>query len=293
MENAYAVLQKYFGYDSFRPLQKEIVTDILAGKDVFVLMPTGAGKSICYQVPALVFGGLTVVVSPLISLMKDQVDGLRQNGIASAYLNSSLSRGEQEEIVERLKANTLALLYIAPERLMQEQFLEFLQELPVKLFAIDEAHCISEWGHDFRPEYKELKQLRLLFPKIPIAALTATATERVKEDIITSLQLQKGKTYTASFNRDNLFYTVYPKNKVSEQLLTFVKNHSDVSGIIYHQSRENVEKTATNLQKNGIKALPYHAGLDPKTPGHDKSIRRRLSKMMLILLLQRLLLGWE
>jgi ATP-dependent DNA helicase RecQ len=265
MEQTYAVLQKYFGYSTFRPLQEEIVTDILAGKDVFVLMPTGAGKSICYQVPALVFDGVTIVVSPLISLMKDQVDGLRQNGVSCAYLNSSLSKKEQDSIVERLRANTISLLYIAPERLMQESFLEFLQELPIKLFAIDEAHCISEWGHDFRPEYKSLKKLRLSFPNTPVVALTATATERVKEDIISSLQLQKGKTYTASFNRDNLFYTVYPKNKVSEQLLAFVKKNPGVSSIIYHQSRENVEKTAKMLQKNGIKALPYHAGLDPKT----------------------------
>jgi ATP-dependent DNA helicase RecQ len=265
MEETYAVLQKYFGYSTFRPLQEEIVTDILAGKDVFVLMPTGAGKSICYQVPALVFDGITIVVSPLISLMKDQVDGLRQNGISCAYLNSSLSKKEQDLIVERLRANTISLLYIAPERLMQEQFIEFLQQLQVRLFAIDEAHCISEWGHDFRPEYKSLKKLRLSFPNTPVVALTATATERVKEDIITSLQLQKGKTYTASFNRNNLEYAVYPKNKVSEQLLAYVKNHPGVSGIIYHQSRENVEKTATMLQKNGIKALPYHAGLDSKT----------------------------
>lgn len=264
MKEIHSVLQKYFGYSTFRPLQEEIITDIVSGKDVFVLMPTGAGKSICYQVPALVGKGLTVVVSPLISLMKDQVDGMRQNGISCAYLNSSLARKEQDEITELLLDNKISLLYVAPERLMQDSFLEFLQKLQVKLFAIDEAHCISEWGHDFRPEYKELKRLRLFFPKVPIAALTATATERVREDIVKSLHLQKIKTYQASFNRPNLEYIVYPKKGASAQLLDYVTKHPGVSGIIYRQSRENVDKTTAMLQQHGVKALAYHAGLTDK-----------------------------
>src|SRR6266404_201692 len=265
MEKIDEVLEKYFGYSSFRPLQKEIISDIVQGNDVFVLMPTGAGKSICYQVPALVFDGLTIVVSPLISLMKDQVDGMRQNGIACTYLNSSLPRKEQDEIFDQLSANTIRLLYVAPERLMQQAFLEFLQKLPVCLFAIDEAHCISEWGHDFRPEYKDLKLLKKNFQNIPIAALTATATERVSGEIIKNLQLQKVKIYTASFNRPNLHYIVLSKKGVSEQILDYIKKHPGESGIIYCQSREKVDKTTEMLTKNGIKALPYHAGQDART----------------------------
>jgi ATP-dependent DNA helicase RecQ len=261
MEKMHAILHKYFGYDTFRPLQKEIISDLISGNDVFVLMPTGAGKSICYQIPALMSDGLTIVVSPLISLMKDQVDGLKQNGISSAYLNSSLSRAEQQQINEQLLANNITLLYVAPERLMQESFLEFLQQLNVKMIAIDEAHCISEWGHDFRPEYKELNQLRKYFPGVPIAALTATATERVRADIIKSLQLQDIQTYQASFNRPNLHYSVLPKNGVRAQILAYIKSQPGASGIIYCQSREKVDRMTEALQKQGIKALPYHAGL--------------------------------
>jgi len=265
MNKTEEVLQKYFGYDSFRPLQKEIVEDILAKKDVFVLMPTGAGKSICYQVPALLFEGITIVVSPLISLMKDQVDGLRQNGISSAYLNSSLSRQEQSDILDQLVENKLKLLYVAPERLMQESFLTFLQKLPISLFAIDEAHCISEWGHDFRPEYKDLKLLKTVFPEVPIAALTATATERVKEDIIKSLRLEKAQFHSASFNRPNLYYTVTPKNGISVQLVAYIEKHRGESGIIYCQSRDKVDRITEMLNKHGVKALPYHAGLIDRT----------------------------
>lgn len=261
MNEIHAVLEKYFGYSSFRPLQEEIITDIVQGKDVFVLMPTGAGKSLCYQVPALVRKGLTVVVSPLISLMKDQVDGMRQNGINCAYLNSSLSRIEQETLYRELDVGKLSLLYVAPERLMQESFLEQLKKWHVSFFAIDEAHCISEWGHDFRPEYKELKKLRVHFPGVPIASLTATATQRVQEDIIKSLQLEGVKTYTASFNRPNLHYAVYPKKGVLSQVIDYIENHPGVSGVVYCQSRESVDKTTAALQKKGIKALPYHAGL--------------------------------
>lgn len=260
----HAVLQKYFGYSSFRPLQEEIITDIHNRNDVFVLMPTGAGKSVCYQVPALMGKGVTIVVSPLISLMKDQVDGLQQNGIMCAYLNSSLTKKEQDAIVHQLQTNRLSLLYVAPERLVLDSFLELLQAVQLNFFAIDEAHCISEWGHDFRPEYKQLKKLRVIFPDTPIAALTATATERVKDDIIKSLHLKNAKTFTASFNRPNLNYFVYPKKGVSSQILTYIQKNAGLSGIVYRNSRENVDKTTAMLQKQGIKALSYHAGLSDK-----------------------------
>lgn len=261
---ARAVLQKYFGYSTFRPLQEEIITSIQNRSDVFVLMPTGAGKSVCYQIPALMGDGVTIVVSPLISLMKDQVDGLRENGVTCAYLNSTLSRKEQDSILEMLTKKKLSLLYVAPERLMLDAFLEILQTVKLNFIAIDEAHCISEWGHDFRPEYKELKKLKILFPATPIAALTATATERVKEDILKSLKLENVKTFTASFNRPNLTYSVYPKKGVSSQILSYVSKNPGVSGIVYRNSRENVDKTAAMLQKEGVKALPYHAGLSDK-----------------------------
>jgi ATP-dependent DNA helicase RecQ len=265
MNKIYTALQKYFGYSSFRPLQEEVVSEVINRNDVFVLMPTGAGKSLCYQLPALVGEGVTIVVSPLISLMKDQVDGLRQNGVSCAYLNSSLSKKEQEYIIEQLMTSKLSLLYVAPERLMLDTFLNNLQNVKINFFAIDEAHCISEWGHDFRPEYKSLKKLRQLFPDVSIAALTATATERVREDIVKSLVLKNAKTFVASFNRPNLNYTVYSKKGVSSQILDYIEKHPGSSGIVYRNSRENVEKTTASLQKNGIKALSYHAGLDDKT----------------------------
>lgn len=265
MRKSETVLQQYFGYPSFRPLQKEIVEAIISGHDSFVLMPTGAGKSICYQVPALLFSGVTIVVSPLISLMKDQVDGLVQNGIAAAYFNSSLSKKEQQEILNQLQENKIKLLYVAPERLVQPEFIDLLKQITVSLFAIDEAHCISEWGHDFRPEYKKLHLLKEQFPNIPIAALTATATERVKEDIIKNLRLNDVHIFTASFNRSNLHYTVIPKNGLSSQVLAYLKNHSGESGVIYCQSREKVDRMTKVLSENGIKALSYHAGLDDTT----------------------------
>lgn len=275
MRDTNAILQKYFGYTEFRPLQKEIITDLMDQHDVFVLMPTGAGKSLCYQIPALVQPGLTIVVSPLIALMKDQVDGLVHNGIPCAYLNSSLTHDEQSQIKKRLQENELSLLYVAPERLMQEHFLEYLKQLPVTLFAIDEAHCISEWGHDFRKEYRELRRLRDVFPGVPIIALTATATPRVKADIVTNLQLQQAKHYQASFNRPNLHYVVRRKNRVRDQVLEYVKNHSGESGIIYCQSRDKVDETAAFLTHHGIRALPYHAGLsDNMRQDHQEQFLR-------------------
>lgn len=258
----YATLKQYYGYDKFNPLQKEIIEDVLAKKDVFVLIPTGGGKSLCYQLPSLIQTGITIVVSPLIALMKDQVDGLKQNGINAAFFNSSLSDQEKNTVSNDLSHNQIKLLYVAPERLMQEEFLLLIQSLPVSLFAIDEAHCISEWGHDFRPEYRKLSKLKKLFPKVPIIALTATATERVRDDIIKQLQLESSNKYQASFNRKNLFYRIQDKYDILNQTLSFIKDHSDQSGIIYCHSRNNVDKLTKNLQDKGIHALPYHAGLD-------------------------------
>lgn len=235
--------------------------DVLGGKDVFVLMPTGGGKSLCYQLPSLVMEGMTVVVSPLISLMKDQVDGLRENGVRAAYLNSSLSSEEQQEVIAQVRKHGLSLLYVAPERLVQENFLDLLKQVKINFFAVDEAHCISQWGHDFRPEYRQLALVREYFPQKSLVALTATATPRVKEDIVKQLQLNGARVYQASFNRPNLTYQVVGKQRPFEQVLAFVRERGDDSGIVYCQSRKTVERVAEALQKEGIKALPYHAGL--------------------------------
>ena len=258
----YSTLKQYFGYDEFRFPQKEIITDVLNKKDTFVLMPTGGGKSLCYQLPALMQTGLTIVVSPLIALMKDQVDGLKQNGINAEFFNSSLSSDEKDQVRSQLKNQQISLLYVAPERLMQENFLEILQTLKISLFAIDEAHCISEWGHDFRPEYRKLSKIKKLFPKIPVIALTATATPRVKEDILNQLHLNDASKYQASFNRTNLFYSIKDKDNPLDQCLELIKKHPGESGIIYCHSRNNVETLTGKLQTKGINALPYHAGLE-------------------------------
>lgn len=271
----YPILKQYFGYDEFRFPQKEIITDVLGKKDVFVLMPTGGGKSLCYQLPALMQEGLTVVVSPLIALMKDQVDGLKQNGIRAEFFNSSLSSSEKDRVRSELVKKKISLLYVAPERLMQESFLEILQNLNVGLFAIDEAHCISEWGHDFRPEYRQLSKIKLLFPHVPVIALTATATVRVKEDILRQLHLEDGSQYQASFNRTNLFYKIEDKDDVLSQCLGLLKKHPGESGIIYCHSRNNVEKLTDKLQQKGINALAYHAGLedDVRKANQDRFIK--------------------
>jgi ATP-dependent DNA helicase RecQ len=211
--NLLPLLKQYFGFASFRPLQEEIIRDSLAGRDVFALLPTGGGKSLCFQLPALARAGLTVVVSPLIALMKDQVDALQASGIAATFLNSSLNAEESRKRLRGLHNGEYRLLYVAPERLMLSGFLSDLQRWSVQLIAIDEAHCISEWGHDFRPEYRQISQLRKHFPKVPFMALTATATGRVREDIVTHLQLREPKCFVASFNRPNLTYRVVSKNK--------------------------------------------------------------------------------
>jgi ATP-dependent DNA helicase RecQ len=259
------LLKQFFGFDSFRTLQEEIIRDALAGRDVIALLPTGGGKSLCFQLPALVRPGLTVVVSPLISLMKDQVDALTASGVAATFLNSSLKADESRARLRGLHAGEYRLLYVAPERMMLSGFLADLKGWNVKLLAIDEAHCISEWGHDFRPEYRQLAQLRQHFPDVPMMALTATATERVRGDIAKQLHLRQPGRYVASFNRPNLTYRVLPKQNSYSQLAEFVRARKDESGIVYCQSRRSAESLAERLSLDGVKAAPYHAGLDAKT----------------------------
>src|SRR5436305_5618208 len=228
-----SALKKYFGYDAFRPLQQEIIDDALANRDVFALLPTGGGKSLCFQLPALLRDGVTIVVSPLIALMKDQVDALRTSGIAATFLNSTLTSNEARDRLRGLNRNQFRLLYVAPERLMMDNFLERALNWNIAQIAIDEAHCISEWGHDFRPEYRKLKKLRTHFPDVPMMALTATATERVRDDIIKQLKLRQARCYVASFNRPNLTYRVVPKSAPYEQLLQFILSQLNDSGIVY------------------------------------------------------------
>src|SRR5438552_4347448 len=254
-------LKKHFGYDAFRPLQEEIIRDALAGRDVFVLMPTGGGKSLCFQLPALMRDGLTIVVSPLISLMKDQVDALQTSGIPATYLNSTLDQDESKARWRGLHRGEYHMLYVAPERLMLETFLERALNWRIAQFAIDEAHCISEWGHDFRPEYRDLKKLREHFPDAPVIALTATATERVRADIVKQLKLREPRCYVASFNRPNLSYRVVPKSAPYEQLLAFIRSRPNESGIVYCASRKSTDSLARNLNEDGLSAKPYHAGL--------------------------------
>jgi ATP-dependent DNA helicase RecQ len=265
MEQAFGVLKKYFGYTSFISYQEDIIKDILMRNDVFVMMPTGGGKSLCYQIPSLLLNGIVIVVSPLIALMKDQVDGLKANGIAAAYINSSLSFNKIEQIKKQILNNNISILYVAPERLMQTGFLNFLHDpdLSISLIAVDEAHCISEWGHDFRPKYRELRLLKEQFLDTPLIATTATAIPDVQKDIITQLKLDKPKIYTASLNRKNLTYLVKPKNNAYYQLLQYLTDHNKDPGIIYCYSRKSADILADKLQQEGLRALPYHAGLNP------------------------------
>ncbi|WP_091060861.1 DNA helicase RecQ [Opitutus sp. GAS368] len=262
MDDLLLTLKTTFGYGAFRPLQREIIEAALADKDVFALLPTGGGKSLCFQLPALLRPGLTVVVSPLIALMKDQVDQLQAAGVAATYLNSTLDADEARSRLSGLHRGEWRLLYVAPERLMLDNWAANLKAWNVTALAIDEAHCISEWGHDFRPEYRQIAKLRALLPGVPVMALTATATDRVRADIIKQLQLRDGATFVASFNRPNLSYRVIPKDQPAKQIIDFVRARETESGIIYCASRATAERVAESLAGRGFSARPYHAGLN-------------------------------
>ncbi len=255
------VLQSVFGYDSFRSQQEEIITNVLNGHDCFALMPTGGGKSMCYQIPALILPGTAIIVSPLIALMQDQVSALKANGIQADYYNSSLDHDSANQILMKLHTSQLDLLYVSPERLLNQDFLQQLQSLPIALFAIDEAHCISQWGHNFRPEYSKIGELREIFPKTPFIALTATADHATRQDILDKLHLYQPKVHISSFDRPNIKYTVLEKRQPAKQLLNFLKDHANNSGIIYALSRKKVEEVSAKLQEEGWNAKAYHAGL--------------------------------
>ena len=271
---AQEILKHQFGYDSFRMNQAAAIESVLNKKDCVVLMPTGGGKSLCYQIPALMTDGLTLVVSPLIALMKDQVDALVSNGVKAAFLNSSQTSREQTEVFQKVRKGELKILYVAPERLLQsgEQFIDFLSSINVSLFAIDEAHCISSWGHDFRPEYIQLGKLKRFFPEIPVIALTATADKLVRKDIIERLNLKNYELFVSSFNRPNIYYEVKPKRKSYDQLLDFLEERKEESGIIYCLSRASAESLAMDLRDEGFSALPYHAGLTKEMRGKNQEL---------------------
>ncbi len=263
-EKLHQALKHFFGYDEFRLTQLPIIENVLNGEDTLAIMPTGAGKSICYQLPAVLMPGITIVVSPLIALMKDQVDALVANGINAAFLNSSQSTDEQQRVIKGAQDGKIKLLYIAPERIPAnpETFFTFLRKLNPSLFAIDEAHCISSWGHDFRPEYLKLAVLKKEFPTIPVIALTASADKVTQQDIVKRLDLRTPKEFVSSFNRPNIHYYIYPKKNVFDKILAYLKKHKEDSGIIYALSRASTEDIAGKLHEAGIKAAHYHAGMD-------------------------------
>ncbi|MEZ4297652.1 MAG: DNA helicase RecQ [Polyangiaceae bacterium] len=258
-------LERTFGFASFRPYQEEIIRDALAGRDVLAVLPTGGGKSLCFQLPAVLRQGLTLVVSPLIALMKDQVDSLTAAGIPATFLSSTLEADESRARLKNLRRGEYRLLYVAPERLLLPGFHASLSAMDIRLLAVDEAHCISQWGHDFRPEYRRIADLRDLFPKAPVMALSATATERVRADITASLRLVEPRSYIASFDRPNILYRVEPKESAFEKLLALLASHEGESGILYAHSRKSVEALAARLRREHINAAPYHAGMDPES----------------------------
>ncbi|MCI2082403.1 MAG: DNA helicase RecQ [Bacteroidales bacterium] len=273
-EELHKALKKYFGFDTFKGNQEEIIQDLISGKDVFVLMPTGGGKSLCYQLPALLMEGTAIVVSPLIALMKNQVDAIRgfienRDGIAH-FLNSSLNKAQTNEVKEDLLKGVTKLLYMAPESLTKEDNIDFLKQIHISFFAIDEAHCISEWGHDFRPEYRRIRPIVDEIGNVPIIALTATATPKVREDIKRNLKMDEAKVFISSFNRPNLYYEVRDKSNPKRDIIKYIKDNPGKSGIIYCLSRKKVEEISELLNINGIKALPYHAGLDAATRAHNQ-----------------------
>ncbi|MBQ2168570.1 MAG: ATP-dependent DNA helicase RecQ, partial [Prevotella sp.] len=267
--NLIANLKHYFGFDSFKGDQEAIINNLLDGNDTFVLMPTGGGKSMCYQLPSLIMEGTAIVISPLIALMKNQVDvvnGISENEGVAHYLNSSLNKAAIQQVIDDVRVGKTKLLYVAPESLNKEETVAFLKEVKISFYAIDEAHCISEWGHDFRPEYRNIRPTINKIGVAPVIALTATATDKVRSDIKKSLGIVDALEFKSSFNRPNLYYEVRPKTKeIDKQIIKFIKQHAGKSGIVYCLSRKKVEELAAVLQANDIKAAAYHAGLDSAT----------------------------
>jgi ATP-dependent DNA helicase RecQ len=264
-QNLKDALRTYFGFDQFKGTQEEIIQNVLDRKNTFVIMPTGGGKSLCYQLPALISEGTAIIVSPLIALMKNQVDAIRNvsdhNSVAH-FLNSSLNKTEINRVKEDILSGRTKLLYVAPESLTKQENIDFLTSVPISFFAIDEAHCISEWGHDFRPEYRRLREIFEKISDVPIIALTATATPKVQADIQKNLNMTDAKLFKSSFNRDNLYYDIRPKRQIEKEIIKYIRARQGQSGIIYCLSRKKVEELAELLQVNGINALAYHAGLD-------------------------------
>lgn len=268
MSPALQALQQVFGYSEFRPGQEDVINGALNSQDSLILMPTGGGKSLCYQVPAIMFGGLTVVISPLISLMKDQVDGLLANGINAAYINSTLDFRQIDYIFEQIFFGEIKIIYVAPERILRSDFISRLQQSPLALIAVDEAHCVSNWGHDFRPEYARLGELKQHFPQTPVMALTATADKATQHDIWQQLNLDNPLVQISSFDRPNIRYTLEEKFHPLQQVVKYIKEQDNASGIIYCTSRKRVEEVSAQLNSHGINALPYHAGFDHHTRQH-------------------------